>query len=337
MIIGKDLYESYEDEKMFSTGDSELDDILEEVYYSGIEDGYDYAYEERLYREVDSERTKRLKTVEGGRTDRAGVRAGVKEAGLKNKADLARIKASDRADRRSNWTKRDEDYYKAVGKSDDNYTSRAANRLGAGISHHQLRNANKANRRSKQNESWEDYYDAYGKSGERRNERLKTRLGAGLKSQELRNENRSDRRAKALDLYKEDYKYWGGAGERRNERLGKRLDTSIKSQELRNANRENFRESRNEAWRDQNEFIENMSDKRTDRLGKRLEAAGARGERYNERVNKYYDTNLADRKDWRSARMKRLELVNADRANKREARLAAQRDKQEFKARMKGR
>ena len=40
--------ESYEEgEKLFSTGDEELDDILEEVYYSGISDGYDYAYEER--------------------------------------------------------------------------------------------------------------------------------------------------------------------------------------------------------------------------------------------------------------------------------------------------
>lgn len=37
----------YEDsERLFSTGDSELDDILEEVYYSGLEDGYDYAQKE---------------------------------------------------------------------------------------------------------------------------------------------------------------------------------------------------------------------------------------------------------------------------------------------------
>ncbi len=33
-------------EKIFSTGDSELDNILEEVYYSGISDGYDYAQKE---------------------------------------------------------------------------------------------------------------------------------------------------------------------------------------------------------------------------------------------------------------------------------------------------
>lgn len=48
MIIGKDLYNSYyeEDEKLFSTGDSELDDLLTEVYYSGLEDGYDYAQKE---------------------------------------------------------------------------------------------------------------------------------------------------------------------------------------------------------------------------------------------------------------------------------------------------
>lgn len=46
MILLKNNYYE-EDEKLFSTGDSELDDILEEVYYSGISDGYDYAYEER--------------------------------------------------------------------------------------------------------------------------------------------------------------------------------------------------------------------------------------------------------------------------------------------------
>lgn len=33
-------------EKLFSTGDDQLDSILEEVYYSGIEDGYDYAQKE---------------------------------------------------------------------------------------------------------------------------------------------------------------------------------------------------------------------------------------------------------------------------------------------------
>ena len=44
MIIGKNYYE--ESQKLFSTGDSELDDLLEEVYYSGLEDGYDYAQKE---------------------------------------------------------------------------------------------------------------------------------------------------------------------------------------------------------------------------------------------------------------------------------------------------
>ena len=34
------------EQKLFSTGDSELDGILEEVYYSGISDGYDYAQRE---------------------------------------------------------------------------------------------------------------------------------------------------------------------------------------------------------------------------------------------------------------------------------------------------
>ena len=32
--------------KLFSTGNNELDSLLTEVYYSGIEDGYDYAQRE---------------------------------------------------------------------------------------------------------------------------------------------------------------------------------------------------------------------------------------------------------------------------------------------------
>ena len=44
MIIYKNRAE--EDERLFSTGNEELDDILEEVYYSGISDGYNYAQKE---------------------------------------------------------------------------------------------------------------------------------------------------------------------------------------------------------------------------------------------------------------------------------------------------
>ena len=48
MITGRNFVNSWyeEDEKLFSTGNEELDDILEEVYYSGISDGYDYAQRE---------------------------------------------------------------------------------------------------------------------------------------------------------------------------------------------------------------------------------------------------------------------------------------------------
>jgi hypothetical protein len=62
MIVYKNDYE--EDEKLFSTGDSELDDILEEVYYSGIEDGYDYAQREfarTRYTQDDVDSLKRMK------------------------------------------------------------------------------------------------------------------------------------------------------------------------------------------------------------------------------------------------------------------------------------
>jgi hypothetical protein len=66
MIKGKEFAEKYfsqteESEKLFSTGDSELDSLLEEVYYSGIEDGYDYAQKEFAYTQDDIDNLKRLK------------------------------------------------------------------------------------------------------------------------------------------------------------------------------------------------------------------------------------------------------------------------------------
>ncbi len=44
LLKNNDYYD--EDERLFSTGDSDLDDILTEVYYSGLEDGYEYAQKE---------------------------------------------------------------------------------------------------------------------------------------------------------------------------------------------------------------------------------------------------------------------------------------------------
>ncbi len=44
MIVYKNNYE--EDERLFSTGNEELDALLEETYYSGISDGYNYAQKE---------------------------------------------------------------------------------------------------------------------------------------------------------------------------------------------------------------------------------------------------------------------------------------------------
>lgn len=52
MISGKEFAEKNfsqieeTKEKLFSTGNEELDNLLAEVYYSGIEDGYDYAQKE---------------------------------------------------------------------------------------------------------------------------------------------------------------------------------------------------------------------------------------------------------------------------------------------------
>lgn len=61
---GEDI-STNESEKLFSTDNDELDDILEEVYYSGLEDGYDYAYQEKLYAEDESESATGIATAGG--------------------------------------------------------------------------------------------------------------------------------------------------------------------------------------------------------------------------------------------------------------------------------
>ena len=83
MILFNNYYE--EDEKLFSTGDSNLDDLLEEVYYSGIEDGYDYFQKEfanlRDMKKVDNIYNSTIKKFLKGKTDVQMFDQGPKAAG----------------------------------------------------------------------------------------------------------------------------------------------------------------------------------------------------------------------------------------------------------------
>ncbi len=69
-----------EDEKLFSTGNEELDDILEEVYYSGLEDGYDYAQKEFAENKEKKENKKIDKT--GATLRGSSIAAGLGTAGI---------------------------------------------------------------------------------------------------------------------------------------------------------------------------------------------------------------------------------------------------------------
>lgn len=104
MIIGRDLVEYYEDEKLFSTGNDELDEILEEVYYSGLEDGYDYA--QREFAEVDSEGTKWVKELHTPRKKQTKESAKIAKRKLRNE---------DRADRRDTFRGYMKDYEDFAG------------------------------------------------------------------------------------------------------------------------------------------------------------------------------------------------------------------------------
>jgi hypothetical protein len=90
-----------EDEKLFSTGNPELDDILEEVYYSGISDGYNYAQ-----REFAEKRETKTKRKELSKEDKAAMGAGTITFGA---GSLAASIANEAADRKA-----DERYSKSL-------------------------------------------------------------------------------------------------------------------------------------------------------------------------------------------------------------------------------
>ncbi len=114
MISGKDFAEkcfsqTEESQKLFSTGDEELDAILEEVYYSGIEDGYDYAQKEF------SEKTTTRK-------ERRELKKSIKKAGL-DKNDRRYIMARARMDKDAN-----EDVIKSIDEGDEEAENRVIDR-----------------------------------------------------------------------------------------------------------------------------------------------------------------------------------------------------------------
>ena len=72
MITGKEFIKTFsevveEEEKLFSTGNEELDALLEKVYSEGVEDGYDYAQKE--FSNSDERWTRRIAKNEKGLDD----------------------------------------------------------------------------------------------------------------------------------------------------------------------------------------------------------------------------------------------------------------------------
>ena len=100
MITGKDLiekmysenYDEYEDTRLYSTGDSDLDDLLERAFC----EGYEYAQKEyslkdelkKALKEGDEEKIKRLKRKATG----AGVVTGAAVGGITGKIGYKKLK-----------------------------------------------------------------------------------------------------------------------------------------------------------------------------------------------------------------------------------------------------
>lgn len=113
MIVLKNNY--VEGERLFSTGNDELDDILEEVYYSGIEDGYDYAQREFAEKRETQTNNKGLSS----RENKAAISTG---AITLSAGSLAAEIANEIADKKAN--KRYKKSLKAIEKNLENAEAR---------------------------------------------------------------------------------------------------------------------------------------------------------------------------------------------------------------------
>ena len=116
MILFKNNYYE-EDEKLFSTGDSELDNILEEVYYSGIEDGYDYFQKE--FAEEDKKKDGRGRTIAAGTVAAGGAALALGSKKIPEKAINGLSRSSDKF--MGKWMKYLEDPNKTADQAEKFY------------------------------------------------------------------------------------------------------------------------------------------------------------------------------------------------------------------------
>ena len=119
MILYRNNY--VEDERLFSTGDSELDDLLEEVYYSGLEDGYDYAQKEFA---LNAQQVARYKRLYGDLTEKELNKIhklrgkAAKKLGKIRKADLVDVRFNNGQEIYRSNNKKFLDHFEQVAKED---------------------------------------------------------------------------------------------------------------------------------------------------------------------------------------------------------------------------
>ena len=110
------------EERLFSTGDFELDLLLTEVYYSGLEDGYDYA--QREFSEKDDDKKRARRTVAAGGIAAGGAALALGSEQIPKKAVKGLTKVSHKI--RDKWTKTLLDPNKTWDQADKIWKRKAA-------------------------------------------------------------------------------------------------------------------------------------------------------------------------------------------------------------------
>ena len=140
MITGKEFIEKMYsqnnevEKKLFSTGNDDLDAILTEVYYSGIEDGYDYAQKEFGIKEKGEEIIEKIKGAGKKAIDavketgkKAGKAVGKAAESVGDATKSAGEKVGEGAKKAANSTGK---FVSKTGKSVKEGTEKVVKRLG---------------------------------------------------------------------------------------------------------------------------------------------------------------------------------------------------------------
>lgn len=349
MRLKRKVFSMAENQKLFSTGDENLDLLLEEVYFSGVEDGAEFAQREfakksAAAKEYDkvmndvAERTKR--GLKDGESFGEKAKEGVKKAGKKAKEGAQKVGGAikEAPSKFGKWIKETWNAEEAIKKM----KGKEKEKFSEWLQNHQSEFGKVAPL-----EKLDRTIAKKGKLLKARNRALiigvpVATAAAATTAAVVAKKAAAKKKAAAEEGEKKfaetDYEITKILEELHTPRRAElRLENAKDYREKRNENRANRREKRNEFWEDVRETnLENAKDAREKFneliADSRREGLAAKAYR-----------NLADRRreGFVAKSNKHLEKVrelkNANRADRREKRLEERENRREYKLRMHGR